>query len=149
MKLICYVSGFCYGERDVGGYAFSAYRQLTDKWLSLTKTGCSDYTTTNRMYTTALVELVETADELTQFDIFTGSEYVISMYRRCFSLQKTDFRVNGDTLGNKDLWYRFIACIHKYHHIVNIGHADDKQSDRCTKLAQAEAYMLRRRICQI
>ncbi len=136
-KITIYTDGAARGNPGPGGYGIVLMSGKHRKELS---EGFRK-TTNNRMELMAvIVALEKLKHDKCEVEIYTDSKYVADAVEKgwVFQWEKKQFKKKK----NPDLWIRFLKVYRKHHvkfHWVK-GHANNKENERCDKLAVEASY---------
>ena len=135
--VIIYTDGSARGNPGPGGYGIvlisGTYRKELSEGYALT--------TNNRMELMAVIIGLETLKhENSRVTVYTDSKYISDAIQKewLFKWEKERFKKKK----NVDLWTRFLK-IYRKHDIKFIwikGHADNKENERCDKLAVTASF---------
>jgi len=117
MDFFVYTDGSCKGNPGKGGYAYKAYDELGEIWVS--GNGSEKETTNNKMELTAAIEAIKNIDKLYEnytIKIFSDSAYMVN----CFKDGWIDkWKENGWKTGkkeavlNKEMWEELYLLVEK------------------------------------
>lgn len=136
-EITVYTDGAARGNPGPGGYGIVLMSGRHRKELS---EGFRK-TTNNRMELLAVIVALETLKhENSGVKIFTDSKYVADAVEKgwVFTWEKKQFKKKK----NPDLWIRFLKAYRKHNvkfHWVK-GHSNNKENERCDKLAVDASY---------
>lgn len=136
-EITVYTDGAARGNPGPGGYGIVLMSGKHRKELS---EGFRK-TTNNRMELLAVIVALETLKhENSKVEIYTDSKYVADAVEKgwLFSWEKKQFKKKK----NPDLWIRFLKVYRKHNvkfHWVK-GHSNNKENERCDKLAVDASY---------
>ncbi|MFO7827507.1 MAG: ribonuclease HI [Bacteroidales bacterium] len=136
-EITVYTDGAARGNPGPGGYGIVLMSGKHSKELS---EGFRK-TTNNRMELLAVIVALETLKhENSKVEIYTDSKYVADAVEKgwLFSWEKKQFKKKK----NPDLWIRFLKVYRKHNvkfHWVK-GHSNNKENERCDKLAVDASY---------
>lgn len=136
-NIIIYTDGSARGNPGPGGYGVVLISGPNRKEISEGYT----LTTNNRMELMAVIIGLEALKfENSKVTVFTDSKYVSDAIEKgwLFNWEKERFKKKK----NVDLWIRFLKIYRK--HIIKFiwvkGHADNKENERCDKLAVGASF---------
>jgi len=137
IKITIYTDGSARGNPGPGGYGVVLLSGKHRKELS------EGYrkTTNNRMELLAVIVALERLKhDGCEVNIYTDSKYVADAVEKgwVFNWEKKQFKKKK----NPDLWIRFLKVFRKHQvtfHWVK-GHANNKENERCDKLAVDSSY---------
>ncbi len=134
-----FTDGACSGNPGTGGWAYILRHLESAK--ELTRWGCEDHTTNNRMELMAVIAALETLQRRCHVELYTDSEYVGKGIRDWLPAWKARGwkRAGNKPVKNVDLWRRLDQQLQRHeveYHAVR-GHSGHPENERCDELAVA------------
>lgn len=107
-------------------------------------------TTNNRMELMGAIVALKELKFPCEVDLYSDSKYLVDAFNKNWigNWQKTDFRRGkADEVKNIDLWEELISLVNKHNVKFNWvkGHNDNKENERCDKLANEAMDELKKR----
>ena len=136
-EVIIYTDGACTGNPGPGGYGAVLIYKSRRKEIF----GGYGMTTNNRMEILAAIKALEALREPCIVRLYSDSRYLVDAIEKRWAVK---WRRNGwmrnakENALNVDLWRRLLAFldVHSVKFIWIKGHADNKENERCDKLAR-------------
>jgi ribonuclease HI len=139
-KLDIYTDGACSGNPGKGGYGvvmlYNGHRREISAGYRLT--------TNNRMELLAVITGLEALKEPCEVTLYSDSKYVVDAVTKGWAKKwKSNNWIKSDKkkAQNPDLWGRLLDLlgVHSVKFVWVKGHADNKENERCDKLATTAA----------
>ena len=138
-KVKIYTDGACSKNPGPGGWAFI----IKFKEHVFERSGAEKQTTNNRMELLGVINALKTLKIPCEAEIYTDSKYVVDSIEKgwVFKWQQNNWMKNKKEKAlNKDLWEELLSLLKKHKTKFNWikGHANNKENERCDKLAVNE-----------
>ena len=147
---IIYTDGSCHGNPGVGGYAAIALEcsKNGETTREMTFSGGDYYTTNNKMELTAVVRALQgvvkyrPCDRKLKVLIRTDSKYIVNQINR----GNLETYIKPQNRKNRDLWADLLISTIFFDLEAEWvkGHNGDPINERCDRLANKEAYQIKR-----